>query len=33
MVVNSAVREGAGAEAGQRVVVETDRDDEPARPA
>ena len=29
MVVNRAVREGAGAEAGQRVVVEMDRDDEP----
>ena len=29
MVVNRAVREGAGAEAGQRVVIEMDRDDEP----
>jgi hypothetical protein len=29
MVVNRAVREGAGAKAGQRVVVEMDRNDEP----
>jgi Bacteriocin-protection, YdeI or OmpD-Associated/Domain of unknown function (DUF1905) len=29
MVVNRAVREGARAEAGQRVVVEMERDDEP----
>ncbi len=29
MLVNREVREGAGAEAGERVVVEMDRDDEP----